>query len=107
VCSQVQGECLDSLGPRPAAVGEDVVVNFAEQPLDQGLHHRGLVREVGVDRVRGHADLRRDAADRGRVRAAVVEQAQRGVEDLVLGEGPAGSTTPSPDRFCCRLDRLH
>jgi hypothetical protein len=57
--SQLDGEALHALPPRLGAVGEDAVVDLAEQALNQSPDDRGLVREVGVDRVRGYADLGR------------------------------------------------
>jgi hypothetical protein len=107
VDAQLQGQGLHPFAPGCAQVREDVVVDLAQEPLDQGLDDGGLVREVRVHRVRSHADLRRDAADGRRVRPTVVEQGQRCVQDLVLGEGSAGSGTPPPDGFWCRADRLH
>jgi len=42
VRSQVQREGFDAFAPRSVPVGEDVVVDFPEQPLDEGLDHDGL-----------------------------------------------------------------
>ena len=87
---QLQGQRLHPQPPRLGPVGEDVVVDLSEQALDDRLDHGGLVQEVGVYRVRGHPDPGGDAPHGRRGRPAVVEQAQRGVEDLVLGlRGPS------------------
>src|SRR3954447_15882352 len=84
--SQLQRQGLHALAPRSLPVGEDIVVDLPEQPLDQGPDDRRLVREVGVDGVRGDTDPCRDAPHARRMRPAVVEKAQRRIEDLVFGE---------------------
>ena len=88
---QFDGQGFHALAPWLGAVGEDAVVDLAEQALDQGPDDGGLVREVGVHRVRGYADLGGDAPYRRPVCPALVEQLQRGVEDLILGQGPPGA----------------
>ena len=95
-CPQIQGERLDAFAPGTAAVREDVVVDLAQQALDEGLDHCRLVREVRVDGVRCHADPCGDAAHGRRIGAALVEKAQRRVQDLVLGQGPARTATALP-----------
>jgi hypothetical protein len=99
VRAQIEGERLHAFAPRAALVGEDVVVHLAQEPLDECLDHGGLVREVRVDGVRGDADARGDASHGRRVRASVVQEPQRGIEDLVLGQGSSG-TAAARERGC-------
>jgi hypothetical protein len=106
VCTQVQRERLDALAPRPLPVGEDVVVDLAEQPFDQGVEHGGLVREVRVHGVGRHADPPRDAPERGGVHPALVEQCQCRVEDLALRQGAPGTRSASCERSWPRRSRL-
>jgi hypothetical protein len=74
--------------------------SWSTSPLDERLDHGGLVRKVGVDGVRGDADPPGDAPHGRRVGAAVVEQIQRRIEDLVLAEG--STWTPTALRSGCR-----
>jgi hypothetical protein len=37
MCPQIQRQGFDALTPGPAPIGEDVMVDLTEQPLDQGL----------------------------------------------------------------------
>src|ERR1700733_4292488 len=97
---QFDGEGFHALPPWLSAVGEDAVVDLTEQALDQGPDDGGLIREVGVYRVRGYADLGGDAPHRRPARPALVEQLQRGVEDLVLGQGAPGAGAPPLARCC-------
>jgi len=96
--SQFQRQGLQALPPRPFPVGEHVVVDLPEQPLDERRDHGSLVGEVGVDRVRGDPDAGGDAPHRGGVRAALVQQGQGGVEDLVLGQRPPPTSPTAGDR---------
>jgi hypothetical protein len=103
---QLQREGLYAAPPRLAAIGEHVVVDLAEQTLDQRLDHGGLVRKVGVHRVRGHPDLRGNTPHGRRGRPALVEQTQRGVEDLVLSQGATRATTAALGRCRHRFGHL-
>ena len=91
---QFDGEGFHALPPWLSAVGEDAVVDLTQQALDQSPDDGGLIREVGVHRVRGYADLGGDAPHRRPVCPAFVEQPQRGVEDLILGQRPPGAWAP-------------
>jgi hypothetical protein len=97
---QFDGEGFHALPPWLPAVGEDAVVDLTEQALDQSPDDGGLIREVGVHRVRSHTDLGSDAPHRRPVCPAFIEQLHRGVEDLILGQRPPGAWAPPLARYC-------
>src|ERR1700742_4156625 len=89
--AQVEGECLDPVAPPQRRVGEPVVVDPAEQLLDQAPQHGCLAGEVRVDTVGRNADAGCDAADGDVFRTPFGEQGHRRVEDRLLAERPAGT----------------
>src|SRR5437763_5908507 len=102
---QFDGKGLHALPPRLGPVGEDAVVDLTEQALDQSPDDGSLVREVGIHRVRSHADLGGNTPHRCAVCSALVEQVQRGVEDLILGQRPPGAWA-LPLAWWCHCSRL-
>lgn len=85
---EFQGQRLDAGSPRQRRIGEPVVVDPAQELLDQTAQYRGLVREIGVHGVGCDSDPGRDAPDRDPLRATLGEQSKRRVEDRLLAERP-------------------
>jgi hypothetical protein len=92
---QLEGQRPDAVSPRQCGVGEPVV-DATEELFNKTVQYRGLVREVGVDGVGCDADTSRQGPDGDPVRAALGEQGQCRVKDLLLAESPPGTGATSP-----------